>query len=372
MGIGTLAGFGAALALAGLPTGADGQTPDGRFDWQPFLGCWEAEGAERTMEILCFVADGDQVEILTIADGAIRHRAPFTVGGQARRTEQDGCVTTESASFSDDGRRIHTASEVACQGQVPHRGTGIIFMPSAEQWVDVRSSRAEGEEATVWVQWFVRTDESQLNELGIRSGRITGPLTQRRVALHAMSPISIDNVIDAWENVDEEAVEAWIAEVGRGFAGLDSEDLLKLDAAGISGDLIDVVVAVSFPERFALREADVPLETESVGVRPLWGDPYYYGYSRYAGYSPYGYYSSHGRYYYPRQTVIVLVAPLPGNRAGRVVAGRGYTRGDRGSSTVGRTSGSEGSTTASSGTTSSGNSRSSTGRKAKPRGGSGK
>ncbi len=372
--IGVLAGIGAAIALAATPGGADAQAANTRMGWQPFLGCWQADGAEAELGILCFAAVGNQVEMLTIADGAITHREPFPADGQPRQIEQDGCIGTESASFSADQRRIYTASEITCQGQSPRSGTGIIFMPSAGEWVDVRSSHARGEEATAWAQWYVRTDESQLNELGIRSGRATGPLAVRGVSAFTMAPITIDDVIDAWENVDEKAVEAWVAEVSQEFAGLDSEDLLQLDAAGVSGDVIDIVVAVSFPERFAVREDDQRYPARYVGgLRPLWADPYYYGYNSYGYgglYSPYGYSGGYGRYY-PYRTVIVDVTPVPRNTGGRVISGRGYSRGNSGPSSIGSSS-SGGSSSVGSSSSGSGSSRSSTGRTAKARGGSGK
>lgn len=391
LSIGVLAGLGAALALGGLPDGADGQAPNTRMGWQPLLGCWQADGADEALGILCFAAVGDQVQMLTISDGMITHREPFPADGRTREIEQDGCVGTESARFSDDQRRIYTVSQVACQDQTPRRGTGIIFMPSAGEWVDVRSSQAEGEDATVWVQWYVRTDEEQLNELGIQSGRATGPLAVRGVASFTMAPITIDDVVDASENVDDKAVEAWIAEVGQQFAGLDAEDLLTLDGAGVSGDVIDVVVAVSFPERFAVSEEGPGPEAGYIGLRPLWADPYYYGYSRY-GYSRYGYggwfspygWSNYGGYYYPYRTVVVNVAPVPRNTGGRAIAGRGYSRGYTGPPSVGSSgrgyvgpssigsSSRGGGGSSSVGTSSSGgSSRSSTGRTAKRRGGSG-
>ncbi len=383
--IGLLAGFGAALALGVLPADADGQAPNTRMGWQPFLGCWQADGADDALGILCFATVGDQVQMLTIADGMITHREPFPADGQTRQIEQDGCFGTESARFSNDQRRIYTASEVACEDQPPRTGTGIIFMPSAGEWVDVRSSQAEGEEATAWVQWYVRTDESQLNDLGIQSGRATGPLAVRGVASFTMAPITVDHVVDASENVDEEAVEAWIAEVGQAFAGLDTEDLLTLDAAGVSGDVIDVVVAVSFPERFAVSEEGSRRETGYVGLRPLWADPYYFGYSRYGyggWYSPYGYGGGYGGYY-PYRTVVVDVTrvPVARNTGGRAIAGRGYSRGYTEPSSVGSSgrgfvgssigSSSRGGSSSVGSSSSGGSSRSSTGRTAKRRGGSG-
>ena len=373
--IGTLAAIGAAIALTAAPSGADAQATSTRMGWQPFLGCWQADGVEEDLGILCFAANGDQVEMLTVADGAITHREVFPVDGQPRRFDQEDCAGTESARFSADQRRIYTASDIVCQGEAPRRGTGIIFMPSAGEWVDVRSSQVEGEEALAWAQWYVRTDESPLNELGIRSGRDTGPLAVRGVASFTRAPITIDDVIDAWDNVDEKAVEAWIAEVGQEFARLDSEDLLQLDAAGVSGTVIDVVVAVSFPERFALREDDQRrYPARYLGVGSPWVDPYYYGYG-YGGYGYRGWYSPYGGWggygygggYYPYRTVIVDVTPVPRTTGGRVVAGRGYSRGWSGSDGyIGGRSSSSGSGS-SVGTSSSGGSSRSTGRTAKPR-----
>lgn len=381
--IGILAGLGAVFAFTALPASLGAQTGETRLGWQGYLGCWVPQSAELGEGTLCLVPMGADVEMLTIVDGSIAFREPFTADGQLREVERDGCEGTESARFSDDQRRIYTASEITCQGQAPRSGTGIIFMPSAGEWVDVRSSQVRGEEATAWVQWYVRTNESQLNELGIRSGRATGPLAVRGVVSFTMAPITIDDVIDASENVDAKAVEAWIAEVSQEFAGLDAEDLLKLDDAGVSGDVIDVVVAVSFPERFAVSEDGARSQAGYVGLRPLWADPYYYGYNRYGYgygslYSPYGY--SYGRYYSPYRTVIVDVTPVPRNTGGRVIAGRGYSRGYSGSSNVSSGRGYSGSSSASppssrgsssvGSSSSSGSSRSSTGRTAKRRGGS--
>lgn len=375
LSFGVLAGIGAALALAGIPGGVDAQAPNARMAWQPFLGCWQADGGEEEQGVLCFVASGDRIEMVTVAGGAITHREPFSTDGQPRQIEQEGCSGSESARFSGDFRRIYTTSDMACAGQPPRRGTGIIFMPAGDEWVDVRAMEAQGEDAMVWAQWYVRTGEGELNALGIESGRYTAPLAVRGMASLAKAPITIDDVIDASENVHDKAVEAWIAEVAQEFAALDVDDLFKLDDSGVSSGIIDVVVAVSFPERFALnqrQEARVP--AGYYGARPIWGDPYYSSYGlRYGSYSPgygrYGY-GGYGGYYgsyggsYPR--VIVNVTPISRTTGlGRVISGRGYSsggsRGFVGGSSAGSSRGATGSSRGSSG---------STGRTAKARGSS--
>lgn len=368
--IGVLAGLGMVAALSAVPGVLSAQEGSVRMAWQPFLGCWQPDGAEAEQGLLCFVASGSQVEMVTIAEGEITHREPFAVDGQVRRFEQEGCEGEESARFSADHRRIYTASSVTCAGEPPRRGSGIIFMPAGDEWVDVRAIEGLGEEATAWAQWYVRAGESGLNALGIESGRYTAPLAARGMVSFARAPITIDDVIDAAENVHEKAVEAWIAEVGQEFAGLDVEDLVQLEDAGVSDDLIDVVVAVSFPERFALnRQSESQASPSYFGARPIWVDPYYsrwgLGYGGYYSGWGYGYGSYYPRYYYPR--VIVDVTPVRPTPRGRVISGRGYSSGGSSRGFVGSTS-SSGSSRATTGSTGGSSSRS-TGRTAKARGG---
>ncbi len=367
--IGVLAALGAVVALAGLPADMAAQEANNRMALQPFLGCWQPDGEEEEAGILCFVADGSQVEMLTVAEGGITHRELFAVDGQLRRIEQDGCTGEESARFSDDHQRIYTTSSMTCAGEPPRSGTGIIFMPEADEWVDVRAIAADDSEVTAWAQWYVRTGESELNALGIESGRYTAPLAVRAMAGGARARITIDDVIDASRNVHEKAVEAWIAEVGQEFAGLDVDDLVELDGAGVSGNLIDVIVAVSFPERFALSQPQQgQVQTGYYGARPIWIDPYYsrWGYPYGSYYSGWGYRYGPYRssYYYPR--VIVDVTPVRPSGGGRVIAGRGYSSGGSSRGFIG--SSSSGSSRISTGGGSSG--RSSTGRTAKGRGSS--
>src|SRR5262245_59085970 len=110
--------------------------------------------------------------------------------------------------------------------------------------------------------------------------------------------------------------------------------------AGVPASVIDVVVAVSYPDRFALsRNGDIErLQAEQEGRGgygygggygrriPLYGYPTYgygYGYGDpYFGYSPYGY----GWGYYGAPSVIVVEPRDPEPQA-KVVKGKGYSRG---------------------------------------------
>ena len=394
-GIGIRTGLGT-LALAALTGSAVAQEAETRLGWQPYLGCWarpahivdvdRPEGEEAEDGVLCFVASGSDVEMLTIANGQVTHREPFPADGQPRTVEQDGCRGTETARFSDDRRRIYTTSEVTCEDGTPRRSTGIISMPSLSEWLDVRAMEVDGR-ATAWSQWYQRTSTDALDDLGIESGQFETPLAVRGASMYAAARIMIDEVIDASRNAHPKAVEAWLAEVGQPFAGLDADQLVRLADAGVPGEVIDVVVAVSFPERFALNRQDAYGErSDAIYPRTVWLQrdygPFGYGYfNRYGYNSPYGYYGSRygygsywggyygwgGGYYTP---VVVDVTRTERGGGGKVVAGRGY-RGPRstasgaGGAWMGGSGGYRGSGAAVSSGGGSGSSRS-----ARPRGGS--
>lgn len=377
--------LGAVALAAGVAASLEAQAPAAKQGWAPYLGCWEPQGAEVEEGVLCFVEGTDGVEMITILGGEVAYREPFPADGQPRAVEQDGCKGAESAWFSADDERLYTLSDVSCEGEAPRRTTGIISMPERGLWLDVRASEAE-DDALAWSRWYQRVDAGVLEDAGVRP-RGSGAIFGARARTPAFrSEIEIDDVVDASRNVHPEAVAAWIAEVGQEFRGLDAADLLRLDDQGVDDSVIDVVVAVSFPERFSVTPGERPQGREH-GVPHGWAprasrfgffgyDPYYFGYSpywssRYSYYSPFGYYGGWwgGRTYLP---VVVDVNRTP-RGGGRVVAGEGYRRGGArdgdapsyrparpgGGATVG----------ASSRPPSSPPARSSTGRKAKRRGG---
>ena len=351
---------------------------------QPYLGCWEPLDAAAADGVLCFVADEGQVEMLTVVDGAVEYSEPFRVDGRERPVEQDGCRGTESARMSIDGQRIYTASHFACEGEAQRRSTGIISMPDPDAWVDVRAMEANGG-TTAWSRWYQRTDGDPPAELGGRLG--ARPFAGGGAVARATAPVDVEDVIDAVGAVDPKAVEAWVAELGQEFRGLDADDLIRMADAGVPDDVVDVVVAVSFPEHFALNRPDAVGRDESAmrrAGRPVWMfpagyyDPYYgYGYSRYGRYG-YGGYGRYGGWYgwggYGYTPVVVNVNRRPPDSGGQVVAGKGYRRGSAdagaatssgfpagsGRSTIGSTGGSRGSPPPARG--------GSTGRKAKRRG----
>lgn len=335
--------FAAALLAAALPVGAVGRTEtDPR--WLAWIGCWLPDGGGED-HILCVqpIDDDAAVRMVTYADGRIISEETVRADGEQRPTQREGCNGWESARFSDDGRRIYIRSEFACGGEVRRSSSGLISMASPMMWLDVQSVGVAGQNAVRVVRYRLASPELLESE-GIEPLAEDRPMAVSTARTAVSAPLSVDAVIDASANVAPEAVEAWIFERGDRLA-LNADALVEMADAGVPESVIDLAIAVSFPGTFAIdseRDSEFRVaEMEDEEYRrpdhyayPGYYDPFYWDpfrYSRYGRYySPYGW----GGYgWYPGyRPVIVIVDPDDDGQAtppGRVVRGRGYTRGGR-------------------------------------------
>lgn len=383
---------GAAFLLATSAVAGAAQQTDSR--WLPFLGCWEAtaeaaEAADPSMLCVRPTAEGPGVEMLSVTEtGRITARETLRADGQRQEFAREGCEGSQSGTFSADGSRVYLHTEQVCEGGVRRTSGGVLAMVTPYEWVDVQEVSVEGEGSTWSVRYrLVPLDRVEAAGMGdILEGRAMAVRSARVAA--ARNP-DLDDVLDVHEHVGPGAVQAWAVESDARF-DLDADALVRLADAGVPGDVIDVVVAVSYPSRFALdrdaRVSEVEPERDEYGDRRPYGtfydpylyDPFYYRYGRF-GYSRFGpgfgYYG--GGFYRP---IVVRVEPRRDAPGGRVVDGLGWIPGGSGDSgrAVRRTrGGSSGAAAGSSrgsgvsrGTAGSGG-RSSTGRRAKRRGGGG-
>lgn len=337
----TLTALGLAAALVVLAVPADAQDRDAR--WLPFIGCWEAVGAEDEIGLLCFSESAGGVELTNYVDGEVVSTERLAADGQPYPVDAEGCEGWESVEFSADGRRAFTSTEFACAEDDVRAGTGVMAFTAPNYWVDVRVLDVSGEEVS-WVQEYVLADADRLAEEGVESPAVGMATAVRGARFAAAAAIDLDDVEEAAGRMGDRAVETWIV-AHRDRFDVSAEDLVRLDDAGVSDRVIDAVVAVSHPERFVV-ETGAPTEEVDAGPRPThyrgymgfdpWFGPSYglgYGYGWY-GYSPfrrYGYtpwgYSGYGYgygYWGSRPGVIVIDRRRSG---GRYYSGQGYRSG---------------------------------------------
>lgn len=352
--------------------------------WLPYLGCWEPAGASDAA-MLCVVPTDDPaaVELRTYDGAELADRTLLHADGRARAVERRGCSGEERTTFSDDGRRVYIHADLSCGTNVRRSSSRMLAMLASTSWIDVEALDIMGRSVAM-TRRFTPAAEERFVAVGLEA------LLQDRLALEtarvgASGEVTAADIIDVTRNVDPEAVRAWIAERGEPVE-LDARRLVAMADAGVPEDIIDVAIAVSYPETFAVKTVRdgttdrlgrrIPMGWDwGYGYWDPWGFRYpYWGlYSRYGyGYDGWGYGGYWGGYWggsYGSRVVVVTRGPETG---GRAVKGRGYTRSGSGGSVgtaVPRGSASRGGYTSGGGrpAASSGTAP----RKAKPRGGSG-
>jgi len=395
--------FGAALFLAASPVSAGERPTDPR--WLPWLGCWQSTEA-RDDHLICIrpLDDDLGVEMVTYADGSIVSQEILRADGEQRALTREGCNGWESAEFSEDGKRVYLRSEFACEGDVRRNSSGLISMSSPASWLDVQVVGVAGNNAVRALRYTLASPE-RLDAAGVEPVAEDRAMAVSAARTAAATPLTVEDIIDVSANLTPEAVEAWVVERGDELA-LDSKKLVQMADAGVPESVIDLVVAVSFPNTFAINaegregefRATEPRSGESADeyAYPGYYDPFYWDpfrFGRYGYYSPWGYYGYGGGpgWYYPGRPIVIIPGGDDSEAEPRMrrVKGQGYTRGGRTVSEPGsqgsyqppsRRAGdrrpdagavTRGSGSSSSGTKAASPSSGSTGRKAKPRGGGG-
>lgn len=368
--------FAGGIALA-APLAAQGAEPDPR--WLPWLGCWQVAGAEtldlpegaEPLPVVCVTPTGSstEVELVSVAGGKVLSRERVQAGGQQRARPDQGCTGWERAEWSADGRRLFRKTEHTCPGGITRRSSGLMAILPGGEWLSADGVSVTGQTDVRVLRYrpASRTDTLPAAATRPLAGRSLAVDAARTAA--ASSPTSRD-LVEASRELGPEVVGAWLIERRQGFE-LDAGRLVALADAGVPPSVIDLMVALSNPDVFAIddlnQEGEFLPDERGATARPP-RRPVHYPWGYYPGYG-YGYYPRygyHGRFY--GRPVVVVRAPS-GSR-GRAVKGRGYTRG---SGDTGNTGSSAGRSTSKAGSGSNreeGRARSgSSGRTAKPRGG---
>jgi hypothetical protein len=315
--------------------------------WTAFVGCWVPAGADDGAGLLCFRPAGAGVEMFNVAGGEVTASEPVVADGQARQVSAEGCTGSERVEFSEDGMRAFTRSEFQC-GSESRQGSGVMSFVTASEWIDVRALTVAGD-PVAWAQAYQAATSGQVAAQGIADPAASSEELIRAARVRAARPIETLDVEEAAQRVEPRAVEVWVAAHETPF-DLDGDELVRLADSGMPESVIDVMVAVSYPDRFVLSPEGTASEAEptqmvdnAYGYRrgyrsylwsPFWGPSYRYSpYSRF-GYYGYGFdgYGGYGGYWgYAPATIIVRPAPTVEVPRGRIQPGRGYVR-DSGSS----------------------------------------
>ena len=301
--------------------------------WLPWLGCWQL--VEETGDLAAQIykarpfadrvvvclsparatgADASGMAVTTIADGEPVLVETLVADGAQHAVEEAACSGWRRNTWSGDGARLFTHAELACNDEDTRRVSGVGLMTSSTTWLDIQLVETGGRGA-VTIRRYRRASESTT----VDAGAAALPADLRELALSAArlastSELSIEDVIEADQAVEPAVVEAMLIET-RAAVALDRHALIQLDDSGVSAGVIDLVVALSFPDEFVV-DRPVARTTSSYGGGGggFAGSFSPYAYDRWYPYyaSPFGYYygwSAYNSLYYLGPAVSYPIVP---------------------------------------------------------------
>jgi hypothetical protein len=324
--------------------------------WNAWLGCWELvienardgstrpSPSRRTLQQssgpsrpqICVAPSGAGVTFTTQVGGQPAIEQTVIGDGADHPITDAECRGTQRAEWSRDGRKLYSRANLSCSADKGNRSvSGFSILGANGTWTDVQAVDVSGQQT-----------------VRIRSYRRLSEVAQIGSGLTHANPLTIDDVKEASGKVSARALEAALVETGSSF-DLSGKDLVALQGAKVPGSVTDLMIALSYPDRFiverrradtapAMAFADDPFFTGWAFGYPTWWDYGFYS-PLYGPYSPYFYspFYSYLPWYYPAYYYggggVIIVDPGGGSGGGgggqitpsgrgRVIDGVGYTR----------------------------------------------
>lgn len=254
----------AALMVMAAPAAAAETAAPG---WDAWYGCWQLDEAndvdqdytldgapaERVDALVCVLPgdDAQSARFATVEDGRIVDEVIVQANGQQRAVDEGGCTGVETAAFSSDGRRVYTRGDLDCRS-FERVSAGVLAMVSDREWIDAQAVTVSGQAMgrTLRYRAVSAADVPAAIAAMLPSGQ---QLALEAARLDAAAALDVDDVIEAANAIGAPALEALLGVTQQDFA-LDATKLAQLADAGVPGSTVDVMVALSYPERFAVRE----------------------------------------------------------------------------------------------------------------------
>lgn len=329
----------AVLMLAGAfaASGAQAQQASSQLDsrWSAWLGCWTPaarRGTETDMQ-LCMVPSADNRGVVRMTFAGDKEVLSETVvaDGNPLTSPENGCVGTRQSRWSQSGTRIFVASSLKCPSRPDVSTTGMSALVTADQWLDVQVVKSGSGQEQTRTQRFWRSSTPA-------PAPIAAQVSDLRVAKSTVPPVTIDDVIEASSHTASNGVEAWLSE-SNSRVPVDRHALVRLADNRVSGNVIDLMVALAYPKKFEVRRSSPSgggggggfFGGDQIESYPgywsdlagyglgygAWGVPYFFGST---------YYPYNGAYYYLPATGGSGSVGDESETHGQVVNGQGYTR----------------------------------------------
>ncbi|TVP55462.1 MAG: hypothetical protein EA351_10760 [Gemmatimonadales bacterium] len=254
-----------ALAAIALPEGVEASEP-GAIDfvpqaaedtrWLPWIGCWEpsdvSANAEGSDLLVCFEPTDQGVRVLTLGDGEVLGEEHIVADGRPVPTADGGCEGTREARWSDDGRRAFVLSDLNCAEGVDRVTRGVFAMADeGREWLEIHGVRSADRDQTMAVRAFRTASRATLERHDVTPAGTERNLAIQTSRLAASDALDRDDLIEAVSVIGSEVTAALVAEMREPYR-LDAATLKGHASAGVPGEVIDMMIAVSYPNRFMI------------------------------------------------------------------------------------------------------------------------
>ena len=195
-----------------------------------FVGCWEDAEAGTAGMTCVLPQEGPALTLITVPLTGTRTESVVRLDGTKVEITADGCTGWERARVSRDGERIVMDSEIACNGLPRQQRAGAFVISETGDWLQVQGGGVAS--------------------IATTQARRLRPVVGLQVIPSDLRPRIAPFLAEA------EAMRSTIA--GRRVS---AEDLIELDDLGTADPIIDLIVAASYPESFAIVGGGRDLQT---------------------------------------------------------------------------------------------------------------
>jgi uncharacterized membrane protein YgcG len=241
----------------------------------------------------------DAVQVSTVENELVFLEEILVADGERHRVQQADCEGWQQNFWSTDTSRLFTRSELECSDPEGTRRVrsiaGVSLLVDPVTWVEIQAV-GSGDIRSVLTRRYRSVNPDTLTidteAIGLTSAVVEASAEARRRS-SLWAPLSVDDIVDASGVLPIEAVEALVVENEEGYA-ISSDSLEHLANENVHPAIIDLMIALSFPERFVIEhDRDVDPAIYGAGMGYGYGyrpGPYYtsYAYPYYA--APFGYY----------------------------------------------------------------------------------
>ncbi len=300
----------------------------------PWLGVWSivedesavpASGPNSTPTVeIRSTAEGKGLEISRKAMQQPEVKETLIPDGTKRPVQSDSCSGWQTSRLIPSTGTIVTSSEMDCKDAGSFTTSGMRMIVAGNQMLDILGIKVAG-------QIRIATRHLQFERELALSGDSLASMASASARSAASAPWSVESIIQLSSSVEAAVLQAALVE-RNARVDLTAKVLKQLQRAGVREDVIDLLVALEYPDRFDIqRNGQVALVSRGTSSNVYYPpNAGYYPGTFYGCYDPNGVLLSAGacwNYYSPLWWDYPVYFGRPQDRnAAQLSATRGYVQ----------------------------------------------